>query len=223
LTSSRSPAAQATPHRRVVFEGWTSTSQPVERLCRGYQRLTTNNRLDQLVGQDFSVSVAQLTKVAGLVDDRHPSQRLDAPGPRHVGQVVEPLTRPGRVPVDERHRPALLADGVERAGIAVNDALVAERPRMPGGRVMQPPQHPSGLPVRAGGSLAGMICRLTWDVGQDVAAMLVDAQVPRCVGKASRLEVAQQARDLLRAMPASAAHCLADPYDVLGVVPAPQQ
>lgn len=122
--------------------------------------LLPDHRVDEVLRFDVAVSVAQLTQVCGLVGDRHVSERLDAPAPCHVAQVIEWLAWAASGPVDEGDGQAVLTDGVEWAGVAVDDTVLITREGMAGGCLMQLAKHHSGTRIRSLGPPRGMVGRL---------------------------------------------------------------
>src|SRR4029079_10060682 len=103
------------------------------------------------------VPVAQLPEVPSLIGDGHVADRLDAPGPRQVAEVVQRDTGTAGVPVDEGDRQPLLEDRVVGTRVAVDDALAAAGQGVAGGHVVQRAQHPPATCVGTHRPLARMV------------------------------------------------------------------
>jgi hypothetical protein len=114
--------------------------------------------------------------------------------PADVREVVDASARRGDVPVDERHRhQVLVVDRVLRREVVVAHHFLGAGEAGAGGEVVELPHQP-GHP---GEARLGVRVRLPGDVtvqiGQDLAAPLVDAEEPRRARPADPFEMGQQA------------------------------
>jgi hypothetical protein len=140
------------------------------------------------------------------------------PGPGHVAEVVQPAGSP----VDEGDGHSAGEDRVERPGVAVQEAFPARGEGVSGSEVVQLPEHHGPARVAAVRALAGMIGGLAGDIGQDVLAAVIDAEVARRIRAARRLQVAEQPRGGRAPRVSRAADRVTDADDLAGVPPAVQ-
>jgi hypothetical protein len=87
---------------------------------------------------------------------------------------------------------------------------------VPGGEVVQFPEHRGAARVGAAGALAGVVGGPAGDVGQDVPAAVVDAEVTRRIRVARRFQVAEQPRGGCTARVPGAADRVTDADDWFG-------
>ncbi|MEV1244223.1 hypothetical protein ACIBO2_36945 [Nonomuraea sp. NPDC050022] len=137
-----------------------------------------------------------------------------------IASAIESVAGAARRPVDECHWQALLKDGVERAGIAMDDALGGGCQGVSGGRLVQVSEHPASEGVCAGCSLRGMVGGVPRDETQYVPAVFVDAEVVRRMRVAEGLQVGQHPGGECSAPIASAAHRVANAHDLQRIVSA---
>ena len=94
---------------------------------------------------------------------------------------------------------------------------------MPGREVVQLAEHHRPASVSAVRPLTGMIGGPAGNVGQNVPAAIIDAQITRRIRVPRRFQEAEQPRRERAARLASAADRVTDPHDLASVTPSRQR
>jgi hypothetical protein len=147
------------------------------------------------VAVDEQPEARQRPAATGVVDVAIRPQRR--PQPRGAGDVPDAAARTGEIEVDERHGPPAAEDDVVQVDVVVADQPAGEglgRRRRPGvRRGVEAADRPVVGAEQVGHADQGLVGerprgrgmgdRGAADVGEHLAALLVDPEEPRCTGE----------------------------------------
>lgn len=187
----------------------------MHRLLSDQGCLLTDHGMYEFLNPRMAVAIAHFPNLVGLLRDRDLIYWIDAPTPRHVGNIVDAIPRASKVPVDECDRVTVLEQGVCRARIAMGDAFLSVGERMPRGYVMEITEHSGTQLGCATRTLAWVIRNAAGDVREDVPTSLVNAKVSRRKGIPDGLQIPQQRRYIRRVRAPSPSDRRADAYNLI--------
>jgi len=151
----------------------------------------------------------------------HPGRRLAVAveggmheGPEEVAQIVDPRSRPGAVPVDDRDGDQVAKDEVGLGQIPVSGHLRPGGERRALRQVVHVAHELRPRPYRVLGQREPVVRRSEpLDEGQDLAVFSIDAEESRSSLEAAVLEVKQKAVDVVGVRAQRPANRVTDPDD----------